>query len=1318
MSNRADIMGRPDPRSIAVPADFAVALTILRNRAGLSIRELAKRLDRESADSVPYSTLGGWFSGSHLPTPKLVALLPTLLRLCGEDNPREAGEWLAALERVRRVPGPRPNDSAIPFRGLASYEPEHAEYFFGRDALTAELVDLLTEHGRLGRPVIVVGPSGSGKSSLLRAGLIPQFTESGRYRLLTPGSTPLTAFAQQMADLVGRSTEQVAADLAADPEQAGAAISRAISHDDLLIVVDQFEEIFTSCADDADRMAFVVALCAMAGSGTRDGGPIVRVAIGLRADFYPQAVQFPLLRDCLQRAQLVVGPMTEHELREAITGPARRAKLTLEPGLVEVVLRDVAPSGARRVAGAGHDVGALPLLSHALLATCNQSRGRSLTLEHYRAAGGIYGAVSQSAENAYGQLTTVERRAAAHRLFLRLVHTDDDLTNTRRRVRYAEILNGQDATAVGDIQAVLAQFIEARLISADEDTVEITHEALLHAWHRLCGWLQADAAGLRIHRQLTTAATTWDETGRDPDTLYRGGRLEIVREWADEQSHRGQLNSAEREFLTTSVNRYVDEQRRARHRIRRRYQLLAIVTALVLVAAGVAAYARQLQITNGHDRTNADSDAKQSESRQLADEADRLRNADVPLAMQLALAAYRIAPTEEARSSLLNSTGVSSATRLLAPDGPISGMTLTRDGRVVAAGTDSGRLRIWTIDSAGRFILTGVLSTGRGGPINFLAFSGDGHRLVTAGQDSTVRVWDTTDPTHPRAAGVLTIPSGPALSIGISSDGAVVAAGTADAKVYLWHVPVGGAPSAVLAGATEAVGALAFAPEGHVLATGSDDAGVRLWRVDDPTHPVELGTVTVPGSRIFSVAISPDGRSLAAGAAAEHDVHLWDISNPMHPVSTGPPLTGPASWVNSVAFSPDGTELAAASSDSVLWLFELSSRQVIARLPHPSPVVGAAFRSASSVVSLSDDGTVREWNVPGPVIVGATDSVFAVSFDAEGQKLGIGPGSDDNTLTVWNPSDTQHPVRLGPALMGLPGHAAFSGSGALTPNGHTFVVGDDDGTVQLWNITDPAHPSRIGLPVQAAAPKTLVESVTVSPDGQLLAVNADDGAAHLFDISNPSKPIFLAALAAPSSGNIYQAAFNPTDSLLAAAAANREVYLWNISNRKHPVLLAKVGGFTSSAYSVAFSRNGTVLAAGSSDDTVRLWDVTHPNRPASLGKPLTGPVGYVYSIAFDPTNDVLATGSTDDTVWLWDLRRPSQPAHLATLTGPTQGVLGVAFAPNGQTLAAGGHDRTVRLWNTDPASVATWICATAGTPITPAEWQRYVPDQPYNPPCR
>ena len=1308
---------RPDPRLINSPAEFARSLRVVRAQAGLSIREVARLLDGRP-DAASVSTLGGWFSGSHLPTLRLVKGFSALLVVCGVSDPAEVAEWLAALERVRSLPGRRPTASPPPFRGLAAYEPEDALYFRGRQAMIDRLLELVTGESKSAHEgvIAVVGPSGSGKSSLLRAGLIPAVRDSNPPMspvIFTPGPHPIRELARQLARTVGSSTAQaIEANLLADPDACIRSLMDEIglrSPEPVLFIIDQFEELFTAGDQGHAKTAFLRALRSAA-HPVRGPQPSAVVVLGMRADFYTHAVREPLLMPVLQDAQLVVGPMSVPELRQAIIEPARCAGVAVDDGLVEILLRELTPLGSSR-SGAGHDAGALPLLSHALLATWAESRGRTLTIEHYRTAGGIHQAVAQTAEAAYAGLATHEEQQLARWVFTRLVHVQDEIADTRRRVPIAELLD-EGTPARGDgVRAVLDQFIVARLITAESDTVQITHEALLTAWPRLRAWLDADQVWLRLRRRLTHDAVLWADTGYDPDGLYRGGMLHIIRDWVEDRGRRAELTSIEADFLDASLARRAEEQRREHRRGRLRTQITVLLTVLTVVAVSALLYARQTVDANARERDRA-------LSRQVAETADQLRGSDVSLSMQLALAAYRISPTPEALSSLFNATGVTAETRVRPSGG---GESIAVNGTLIAACTAAGTVQLYDAGHRGKLVPIGRPLSGARGALAFVAFAGSGRLLAAGGVDGHIHLWDVGDPARARALAAVAGPGGgtSVTAISLSADGRMLAAGFSDGRVWLWDLRA--APShpvqVVPPAPTAIVDTLAFTPDERTLVGGSVDSAVRLWAVSDPSHPTALSTVTTPAAgRVYSVAISPDGRTLAAGTSEGHDVFLWDITDPAHPGSAGDPLTGPSTWVNTVAFTPDGHSLAAGSSDGLLWLFDLRTHKPFEQLPHPDPVTTVAFLpDGTPVTATVDDGMIHWWQLPGPIIAGFGDGVFTTVFSNNGTRLGVSPGVNDNTLTLWNVADIRDPLAIGPAARGGSTKGRFSGAGALTHDGRVFYSGDTDGTIQVWDFSSPKHPIEIGSPLRAAT--KLVESLTLSPPGDLLAVCADDGSVHLYGLTDPLHPVSFSPILTPNAAATYEAAFDPTDRLMAVASDDHHAYLYDVSNPRHPVLLTALDGFSSSAYSVAFSPDGRTLAVGSADSSIRVWNIADPKAPRPLGQPLGGPVGYIYSLAYSSTGILAATGNESGAVWLWNMQDPSKPIHLATLAGPSTGVFYVAFTPNGRTLAAGGLNHTVQLWNTDLTTAQDFICSVVGQPISSAEWAKYVPGRAYSPPC-
>jgi WD40 repeat protein len=1342
----------PDPGRIATPLDFGRELTLARQRAGLTVREVAR------AVGIPASTAGDYFAGRHLPPPSLPGLLPKILRVCGEERPGRLGEWTSALNRIRRGPGRRPAATPAPYRGLASFQPEDAAWFFGREDLTARLVTLATAAPTPGVPLTVVGSSGSGKSSLLRAGLIPSLPDRPGRRLavFTPGATPLRELARQLARLAPAGPDATGPDAAgpdaagpdaAGPEMAGpdpagpgpgdprgpadsSRIEAALRRDPgeaprllsggsdpgetsgtpdggdpgLLIVVDQFEEIFTACRDEAEQVRFISAICALT-------GPAV-VVLALRADFYDRALRHPDLARALQEHQVVVVPMTRQEVRRAIVEPAHLARLDVDEGLVELLLRDLsphAPDGGPP--GAAHEAGALPLLSHALLTTWSRSHGGRLTVADYQASGGIRHAIARTADQVYGALNEAEREIA-RRLFLRLVYVADDAPETRSLVRLAELRDAPgDAASPGE---VLDRFVAERLITVDADSAQITHEALLTAWPLLRSWIDADREGMRVRRRLSDAARAWDEAGRDPAALLRGGQLALARDWAADPVNRDSLGTLTRAFVDAGTVQEQLQQAAERNRTLRLRRLVAALTVLVVVTVALAGYAfrqREAAISAGDNATAARNTAQ---SREVAIEADQVRGQSAGLAAQLSLAAYRIAPTAEARASLLESSGGPAAARLSDSAGVVEAVSLSPGHRVLAVAGADGTLRLWDVARPGHPVPLGapLLPKNRKDPLYSVAYSPDGHLLAAAGAGRDVLLWDVRNPAHPARLSVpLTGPANTVYSLAFSPQGALLAAGSADDTVRLWNLADPARPAALgqpLTGPAGYVQSVAFSPDGRTLAAGSADKTVRLFDVSDPAHPVTLGQpLTGPAKGVYAVAFSPDGRTLAAGSQ-DNTVWLWTVTRPSRPVPDGT-LAGATDWVNAVAFSPDGRSLAAGSSDDRVLVWNLATRTLSAILPQPQPVTSLAWDSAGHLVAGDADGLVRTWVLPTPVLR-AGGPVNSVAYGPGGRLLAVGGSS----LQVWNPSRrTQLAAAAPPGPAGTIVNAvAFSAAGT------SLAAGYGDGVMQLWRVAPDGALAPLSGPItDQASGKDLVEFAAFSPDGRLLATCGDDGAVRLWSLADPARPRLVASV--PDSRTIaFSVAFSPDAKTLAAASADGFARLWNISDPRRPVPIGhRLGGLASYAISVAFSPDGRTLAVGSSDERVRLWNVADLARPVQLGPALTGPAGYVYSVTFSPDGRTLAAGATDGTAWLWQVTDPARPALLASLTGPARAVYSVAFGPGGATLAGASADGTVRLWDTQARAAAAGVCATAGQPLTRTEWANFLPGRRYAPPC-
>ncbi|MET9263342.1 ABC transporter ATP-binding protein [Amycolatopsis sp. NPDC004079] len=613
---------------------------LLRFAAGL------RRL-RASAGNPTYRDLGAQthYSAASLSEAAAGRKLPSLpvtlayVKACGGDMVEWERNWseLAVGQKAENGPSSpvderkrREDDRRCPYVGAAVFRAEDAEYFCGRDSAIAEL----TGRVRKQRFVALVGRSGAGKSSLLRAGLIARAQaaehgsgSSGPVMLIVPGRHPLEECAVHLAKLTEDSAAVLRGELSEDPVNLHLRIRQLMARQsfdaEMLVVVDQFEEVFTACQDRDERDLFIAALLHAAQTATSR----TRVVLGVRSDFSVNCAQHPLLADALTDAQMLLDPMSAQQLRQAIVQPAAQSGVTVEAALLAAVIAD-----------AGGQAGALPWVSRVMTETWHRCDGAALTLSGYEASGGIEHALVRTAETAYLELAD-RHRLLARDLLLRLVSLGEDNADTKRRASRCEL-----ALDCPDAAVVLERLTQARLLAVDGATVEFAHGGLIWCWPRLRDWLTRDRDGLRIRCRLTDAVDSWEALHHDAGALYRGTRLALTREWVATTDVT--LTPREKRFLEDSIAAAEREHATALRRTRRLRVLLALLVMLLLVAAFAAVYALCIHQMVAEQRGA-------SFAEKAAGDTDILVDADPVLAGQLPLEAYRPALLRDGRSGLL-----------------------------------------------------------------------------------------------------------------------------------------------------------------------------------------------------------------------------------------------------------------------------------------------------------------------------------------------------------------------------------------------------------------------------------------------------------------------------------------------------------------------------------------------------------------------------------------------------------------------------------------------------------------------------------------
>lgn len=1244
------------------------------------------------------------------------------------EVPASQVDELVRLARSRRPASPAPDPATDetaptdpaqvatrnPYKGLRAFGATDAADFFGRTALIERLLARLAplepaqaEPTAMAVPpphhfLAVVGPSGSGKSSVVRAGVVPALRDGllpgspdWRVAELLPGANPFEELEAALLRVADNPPSSLRDQLQEDERGLLRAIKRILPADpacELVLVIDQFEELFTLVWDEPTRQRFIASLI----TAVTDPRSCLRLIITLRADFYDRPLRYEALGNLMHQATEVVLPMTADELEQAIVGPAARVGLELERDLVLTIIRDVRSQP-----------GALPLMQYALTELFERRNGATLTRQVYEASGGVTGALARRADDLYTNLAPSHQQAA-RQLFLRLITPGDGVPDTRRRMRMAEL----GITAIDELLAnptpdpgqvpptlPLAQVIELfsryRLLTLDYDpldrspTVEIAHEALIATWQRLQLWVDENRAGLRIHRTLTEAAREWQRLEHDEGTLYRGIRLAQAHEWV--QDYRPDLNTLEQQFLQASEEaaeaatrqqeairerelaqaraladeqqRRIDEQTSASQSLRRRALFLAATMALALIAA----------LTAGVLGVQAQQRGSEAQGLALtAASQAALAQGDIDQALALGLAAVRADIPAAQAEVTLSQAAYTPGTRhlLLGHADEVWGVDFSPDGRQAVSSSEDSTIRLWDV-ATGTELRT---LDGHTDGVDRVVWSHDGRYLLSGALDGTVRLWDAASGAELR---VFVGHTDGVRSVAFSPDDQYAVSVSDDTTVRLWDVATG-RELRQFTGHTARTGAVVFSPDGATIFSGSFDRTIRAW---DVASGREVATIeTDDRGRIFSMAISPDGTYLLIGTS-NIKVWLWEIASRTFVRE----FSGHTEAAIDVAFSHDGSLALVGTYDNQLRLWDVASGRELHRFEgHTREVLAVAFSPDDRLVlSGARNGTIRLWDV--------TNGAERHRYLNDTPIGNVNIGGTDGALLAVTAIDSIGQLRdsaTGEVQRELHGHTDMLLDLVVSRDQQRALSSSHDTTVRLWDVASGAEVRRFDF-------DQIPWQVALSPDGQAGAAGLYDGTIQLWYLDGDRQGQRLVGHAETVTGM----RFSPDGQTLLSSSWDGTVRLWDVATGAN---LQTFDGHTAGVNAVDFSPDGRRVVSGSTDTTLRLWDA----RSGAEIRRFAGHTSLVWGAAFSPDGRLIASGGQDGTVRLWETATGRELRRYTGHQGPLQSVV---FSADGATIISGAIDATLRVWRIDTLlELVAWTCANRYVPaLTPEQRQLY-----------
>jgi WD40 repeat protein len=1140
-------------------------------------------------------------------------------KLQGLENEFPGASWLPVICQNPGVAPPswldlgRRPTKINPYRGLFAFREEDAGFFFGREIFTQMLVNAVQN-----QPLVaVVGSSGSGKSSVVFAGLVKQLRDTGDWHIIDfrPGSRPLFNLATALVSqrVKNQPTERLREirNLATDLQEYEKCLRDVVddicenSNRRFLLVADQFEELYTLCRDLQERKAFLDRLLEAINHCTK-----FCFVITLRADFLGQALSYRPFADALQYADIKLGPMTNCELQATVEKPAALLGVTIEERLTERILKKVSA-----------EPGDLALLEFALTQLWSKQQDARLTHAAYDEIGGVEAALAHYASQAYDQLNH-EEKERAQRIFIQLVHPGLGTEDTRRLATRREVgeENWDLVARLADARLVVTGYDE----KAELETVEIVHEALIRNWGQLQRWMHQDRDFRHWQEQLRVAMRTWESSNFDEGALLRGKPLTDAEHW---QSQRFlELSPVERSFIGLSVE---FRERESKNKKRRRKLILFGLSTGLLAAlslAGMAWWQWQNSVKNEIKALSVSSEAFLSSNNdfdaliasiKLANRIQKTFSVDANTRIQLVETLLQAVNFARERNRLenhrdtINDIAFSPDGNLIATaskdktviiwskqgkqletlqghQGDVKAVTFSPDGKIIASGSADKTAKLWNKD--GKEINT---LKGHQGEINSISFSPDGNTIATASGDKTVIIWSLD------GKKIITLNGHEygVFGVSFSPDGNTIATASGDKTVKLWSKEGKELQTYKHEGGVNSV---TFSPDGKYIATGGWDKAIALWTIEGK----KIRSFPPHDDTINQLSFSPDGKMIAS-ASSDKTAKLWSIKGQLLDVFSGHDII-----VSSIAFSPDGKTIATGSWDKTAKLWNVDNKELQILRGHQQAVWSVVFSpDGNTIASASEDKTVKLWNRDGdlPIAInGDRKQVYDVSFSPDGKTIAI--ASEDKTAKLWS--------RDGNLLKTLRGHTGEVHDVSFSPDGNIIATASVDKTVKLWNRDGKVLKTLTGHEGE-------VKSVKFSPDGNNIATSSWDNTVKVWNRDGK----VLKTLPEDNDG-VKSLAFSPDSNIIAIAGWDNTVRLWDWHNQQ----IKTLGNSSDIVNSIVFSPDGNIIATASRDKTIKLR-----RRDGTLLTNLHGHDDAVLSIDFSPDGQSLVSGSADKTVILWNL---------------------------------------------------------------------------------